>query len=421
MVLLTASLSALGNQPDTLKVMHYNLLNYGYNTGYCTSQNNNINDKNTYIRTILTAYYPDILTVNEMGKSALLPNDFLHNNLNINGINTWMVKAGLNSGNSSLTNSIFYNSTKLTLIAHEVANTYFRDIDVYRFRVNSDESGQTKLTCVVAHLKAGSGSSNEGTRKIMAENTMKYLENNYREENVLIMGDFNLYSSSEQAYKTLINQNNYPYTYFIDPLFPYGVGSWNNNSSYANYHTQSTHNDDNGCHSSGGLDDRFDFILMSENIYGGRDHIQYINGSYYALGQDGRHFNKSINNPINTAVSSEVANALYANSDHLPVTMKLAVGGIIGINELNINDLQYDIFPNPANDKIFLRFYQDNIGKANILLFNVLGQISYQDEILVNDGVNEYVIPVTHLPKGMYFLRITNADGLFKTIKVEIE
>ena len=53
-------------QTETLKVMQYNLLNYGNNTSYCTTTNNNINDKNGYIRTILTAYYPDIFTVCEM-------------------------------------------------------------------------------------------------------------------------------------------------------------------------------------------------------------------------------------------------------------------------------------------------------------------------------------------------------------------
>lgn len=420
-LLIITSLSALANEPDTLKVMQYNLLNYGNYTSYCPQSINNVADKDVYIKTILSAYYPDILTVCEVGKGASLPNNFLSNNLNINGINYWMTKAGSNTNNSSLTNCIFYNSTKLTLTAHKVAQTYTRDVDVYDFRLKNDDSGQTTLTCVVAHLKAGSGSSNEGNRKIMAENVMKYLEENYREKNVLIMGDFNLYGASEPAYQAFINQNAYPNSYFIDPLYPYGVGEWNSNYNYAQYHTQSTHSDNNDCHASGGMDDRFDFILMSENIYGGRDGIRYINGTHFALGQDGRHFNKSINNPINTAVPEEVADALYHNSDHLPVTMKLIVNNNDNANELNNNELCFDIFPNPANDKINLRFYQNSFGKANILLFNMLGQTAYSDEISVFDGLNEYVITVENLPKGLYFLKITNGDGLSDTVKIIVE
>lgn len=417
-LLLGFSLSSFA-QTEKLKVMQYNLLNYGNNTGYCNESNNNVNDKNGYIRTILTAYYPDILTVCEMGKNSNLPNNFVNNNLNINGISYWKASAGTNQTNSTLTNCIFYNSNKLTLNGHHPAQTYIRDVDVYDFKFNNDPSGQTILTFVIAHLKAGEGDDNEQKRKIMAENTMRYLENYYRECNVLIMGDFNLYTSSEPAYQAFTNKTAYPNTYFIDPLYPYGVGSWNNNYTYKDYHTQSTHkNNDSNCHSSGGLDDRFDFIMMSENIYGGRDGIRYINGSYYALGQDGQHYNNSINSPTNTAVSQDVANALFNNSDHLPVIMELQLLYNYDVNELNDNTLCFDIFPNPAVTEINIRFYQDNFGKANLLLYNTLGQLVYCDEVVISDCLSDYVIPVENLQKGMYFLKITNADGISETIKI---
>ena len=409
-------------QNDTLKVMQYNLLNYGNNTGYCNTTNNNVNDKNGYIRTILTAYYPDIFTVCEVGRNASLPNDFVSNNLNINGLNYWMTSPGSNINNSSLTNCIFYNSTKLTLTGHHAAQTYTRDVDVYDFRFKNDDSGDIVLTCVIAHLKAGSSSDDENKRKVMVDNIMNHLETNYRERNVLIMGDFNLYTSQEPAYQTLTNQTAYPNSYFIDPLYPYGVGAWNNNYNYADYHTQSTHKDnDSNCASSGGMDDRFDFILMSENIYGGRDHIRYIGGSYNALGNDGNRFNKSINNPVNHEVSQAVADALYNNSDHIPVTMELLVSYNDGNNELNSNVLSFDIFPNPASKEVNIRFYQDNIGKANISLINTLGQTVYSDNVFVNDCLGEYVVSVENFPKGMYFLKITNADGLTNTSKIIVE
>ena len=423
LLLLGFSISTFA-QNDTLKIMQYNLLNYGNNTGYCNTTNNNVNDKNGYIRTILTAYYPDILTVCEMGKSSSLPNDFLSNNLNINGYNFWMTRAGTNttSSNSSLVNCIFYNSTKLTLVGQHTAQNTTRDVDVFDFRFKNDESGDIVLTCVIAHLKAGSSSDDANKRKVMADNTMNYLESNYREKNVLIMGDFNLYTSQEPAYQAFTNQSAYPNSYFIDPLYDYGVGNWNNNSAFASYHTQSTHKEnDSDCASSGGMDDRFDFILMSENIYGGRDKIRYIGGSYNALGNDGLRFNKSINNPVNHAVSQAVADALFNNSDHIPVTMELLVSYNDGNNELNPNELSFDIFPNPASKEVNIRFYQDNIGKANIALINTLGQTVYSDNVFVNDCLSEHVVTVENFPKGMYFLKITNADGLTNTSKIIVE
>ncbi|MGN0033449.1 MAG: T9SS type A sorting domain-containing protein [Candidatus Limimorpha sp.] len=418
LLLLLTSLLLKAENADTLKVMQYNLLNYGNYTSYCPQDVNNVADKNEYIRTILTAYYPDILTVCEVGKGSNLPSDFVNNNLNINGINFWKTKAGSNTNNSSLTNCIFYNSTKLQLMSHNVAQTYIRDVDVYDFKILGDEREDIYLTCVVGHLKAGSGSENESGRKLMANNIMKYLEANYKGRNVLIMGDFNLYGASEPAYVSFTNKSNFPNSYFIDPVYPYGVGEWNSNINYEEYHTQSTHRDNDGCHSSGGLDDRFDFILMSENIYGGNDNVLYINGSYKALGQDGHHFNKSINSPDNTAVSKEVADALYKNSDHLPVTMELVVNKNFGFEESAFDELSYDIFPNPTTDNIYIRFYQGKIGNANIMVFNAIGQIVVSNDVFVEDGVNEYQLSLNDVPQGIYFLRITNSDGLMRTIKI---
>lgn len=419
-----ASFLANANVTDTLKVMQYNLLNYGNYSDYCPQSLNNVNDKNRYIRTILTAYYPDIFTVCEVGKASNLPTDFVKNNLNINGVSYWKTEAGANTSNSYLTNCIFYNSNKLVLRRHHVAQTYIRDVDIFSFYLKNDGLAQgdtINLTCIVAHLKAGYGEDEEEKRRVMCRNIMNNIQKLYGNSNVLIMGDFNLYTSEEPAYQLLTNKNSYPNTYFIDPLYPYGVGEWNENSNYEDFHTQSTNRQGNGCRSGGGMDDRFDFILMSENIYGGKDNIQYINGSYHAIGQDGRHFNSSINSPKNYDVSSAVADALFYNSDHLPVTMELLVSKNLDVNELENNDLHYDIYPNPAKEKINIRFYQNNFGRANINIFNSLGQLVYSDEFLVDEGLEEYVIPVGNLQKGFYFLKINNADGISNTIKIIIQ
>lgn len=420
-LLFTTSLCSSAVVTDTIKVMQYNLLNYGNYTSYCPQSINNINDKNRYIRTILTAYYPDIFTVCEMGKASNLPGDFLKNNLNINGIQYWKTEAGANTSNSYLTNCVFYNSEKLILRKHHVAQSYIRDVDIFCFYLNNEDlalGDTTNLTCIVAHLKAGYGDDEEEKRRVMCRNLMNNIHNLYKNSNLLIMGDFNLYSCEEPAYKLLTDKTTHPDTYFIDPVYPYGVGEWNSNFQYADYHTQSTNRQGNGCRSGGGMDDRFDFIMMSENIYGGRDNIMYINGSYHAIGQDGQHFNSSVNSPKNKDVSPAVADALFNNSDHLPVKMELLISKNFNVNELNNNTLHYDIYPNPAKEKINIRFYQDNYGKANINIFNTLGQLVFSTELTVNEGLIDYIIPIEHLQEGMYFLRITNGDGTSEVVKI---
>ena len=59
-------------------------------------------------------------------------------------------------------------------------------------------------------------------------------------------------------------------------------------------------------------------ILMSQAIINSGD-ITYTPGSYTQYGNDGNHFNDSINKPPNAVVSQQVADALHYATDHLPV------------------------------------------------------------------------------------------------------
>ena len=66
------------------------------------------------------------------------------------------------------------------------------------------------------------------------------------------------------------------------------------------------------------MDDRFDMILYSKAIKdaGG---MTYIPNSTVAYGNDCNHYNDSINQLPNTAVSTAIANALHYAADHIPV------------------------------------------------------------------------------------------------------
>lgn len=95
-------------------------------------------------------------------------------------------------------------------------------------------------------------------------------------------------------------------------------GNWHDVSNYAQYFTQSPRLRQFGGGASGGLDDRFDLLLISPAM-ANNGTITIVPNTYTAYGNDGNHMNDSINSIPNTAVSQEVANALHYASDHLPV------------------------------------------------------------------------------------------------------
>ena len=114
-------------------------------------------------------------------------------------------------------------------------------------------------------------------------------------------------------YQTLLSAGN---GQAFDPINT--PGYWHNNPAYASVHTQSPHDGSDGL-VTGGMDDRFDFQLVSGELMD-NEGVSYIPGSYHAFGNNGTSYNQAVNYFANTyPVSDAVLDALAHASDHLPV------------------------------------------------------------------------------------------------------
>ncbi len=297
-------------------IMNYNLLNY---------PGNDTTIRNPYFRTTIAAVLPDILVCQEMTSLAGV-NGFLNNVLlpNYSGY-----AAGTFIDGPDTDNEIFYKTDSFTFISNTPIATDLRNIS--EFKLVENTTGDT-VRIYSVHLKASSGSGNEQQR--LAEvNVLRNVTYTLPPESFyMVMGDFNLYGSTEPAYAALLDQSNPGY--FVD-LFNM-PGTWNN-AAYAPYHTQSTRTRQFGGGANGGLDDRFDLILMSQSIINSGG-IHYVNDSYIPYGNDGLHYNDSINQPPNLAVGQVVANALHYSSDHLPVEVTLSFEAVNTQFTINLNN-----------------------------------------------------------------------------------
>jgi hypothetical protein len=401
---------------DTLTLMHYNLLNFGNNYGGCTESNNSYIDKTGYLKTIVNYVKPDILTVNEINESFLYHDYILNNALNVNGIDYYQRGNPPNYSNSYIINQIFYNSEKLTMISNLAIETNYRDIDIFRLKVGQTVTvDPVYINCVVAHLKAGNETSDENERANETSKLMNYLNNANAAGNYTMSGDFNLYTASEQAFQNLLFFSNTDIR-FYDPINM--IGEWNNNQYFAAVHTQSTHYSSNNCFSSGGLDDRFDFFLASDEIILGTDYMKYLPGSYKALGQDGEHFNNSLtSSPQNNSVPEDVLYSLYNMSDHLPVIMQVLVGDNLGVQKIKAEDFTISM-QNPVQNKINLIVSARKPIEINIHIHNLQGQLVFSNSYLVNESTFSIQIPYNQAPSGIYLMRIGEDKGNFTTWKI---
>ncbi len=393
-------------QKDTVSVMIYNLLFYGHYTSFCTPFNNNVEDKDEYLSTIFDHTRPDLFAVNEMGPDPLLAERILDNVINIAGNPEYSHAGFTNTANSSLVNMLFYNTEKFTLYDEKVVASVVRDINLYSLYYNDPEldfgADTVFVHLIVAHLKAGSRASDQQTREQEISAVMKRLASMDISGNIMFLGDFNMNSSFEQAYQILTFYPDEEIRFF-DPVDKPGV--WFNNYEMAPYHTQSPRTGYHECFVTGGLDDRYDQILVTSSIMDGTLGLGYIEGSYETIGQDGKRFNSSLIDPPNHSEPEDVIDALYNMSDHLPVKLSMEVTGIatsVREPEGEAGYISTVSVPGSSFDVVL----EGISGRVVFEIYNMTGQRVKAWEIYSKGGSERVPLDIDSLRGGSFLVRV---------------
>ena len=272
---------------------------------------------------IINAINPDILCVQEINneeglrffdevvKKGFLPNWYVFRT-------PWLEQPGLDV-------AVWFMAERVDTYGLEYINTTPRHIAVHTM---THKGTRDTIHIYVGHFKAGQDVTDEEQRLATARAIRAHSANLPLHHDYILAGDLNVYTADETAYRQLINADDIGGK-FIDPINR--PGDWHNNRDFADIHTQSprARQFEGGAH--GGMDDRFDQILISPSLMD-----NYVPGSYTTFGNDGNHFNDSINAMPNTAVSQEIAQALHDASDHLPVYLEL----VFEKNTVSVEDEQ---------------------------------------------------------------------------------
>ncbi len=295
---------------------------------------------------------PDVIIAQEIWTSGVTP--FL-SALNTNTYNTgahdWAAAYNpAHMGNSSTaTNDVvfYYRTSKLTALnatptlvdtGSSSSGTAPRDTFRADFSINGNANTSQVLALYGNHMKAGSSTGDDPRRNITAtavRNDAQGLNSNY---SYLFGGDMNVQSSSEQSYQTFIASTANNNGRFFDPIKT--PGTWNAANAFRFVHTQAPSNLASG---SGGMDDRYDQLLISQNLTNSANSLHYVgdttqaystttwndpNHSYRAWGNDGTSFNNNLTVTGNTMVGPGIAQALInttgTDGGHLPVFLDLS-------------------------------------------------------------------------------------------------
>ncbi|MGB0430067.1 MAG: endonuclease/exonuclease/phosphatase family protein [Bacteroidia bacterium] len=386
LVLFLISIFSMAKAQDTATVMFYNLLQFP----------NEKPNRISYLKTIVKEIKPDVFMVCELSNNTGSVT-ILTQALNTDGVNYYQRATFWENG--YLNNMFYYNTRKFKLMAQDTISGSPRWATVYKLlHKNSAANGDSIIsTYIVTHLKAGN--SDEDARLKQAKKIRFYIDNKTDGKNVFLAGDFNIYSPTEGAFKAFTENGKHKLS---DPVNE--IGEWSNTAYYAPLHTQSTRTISFGGGSTGGLDDRFDWILTTNDVLNGQNKMEYLLGSYKAFGNDGKHFNQSINFKENTAVSEQIVEALHEMSDHLPVVMKVAFDYTNTINEKAKNLPEFSVVNKSLEIRNANEIQQVQIINLQGKILKSVSNLNGDNLLRISDLQNNQVLLVNCIAKGESFV-----------------
>jgi len=391
-ILQSITFLSIKAQYDTLRMMYYNTLDFPASGDP---------GRDLHFRTIHQYVQADVILVNELSNetgAGLI----LNNALNVFGT-TFYQRAAFTNGPTT-NNMLFYNSEKLALHSQWYIITPLRYINEYVLFYKPDApvpgGDTTFLYFYVAHLKAN---PEDSLQRLAEVNTFRQrLDNLPNAENIFFGGDLNLYTSSEPAYQALVNSG---YYVLNDPL---PAGNWHSNQGFSQIHTQSTRMVSFGGGAIGGMDDRFDFILFSDDVLTGQNGVKYIENSCVAFANDGNRFNGSlIDLPLNPNIPDSVTYALYYMSDHLPVICDIRVDHPITLHapSIVITEIMYDP-PGPDFLLEYIEIYNNSNLPANLQGY------------YFSDGIT-FTFPSVEMLPGEFLVVSLSQEGLYDVFGME--
>jgi len=405
LLILFLLLFSEGYSQMNIKTMFYNLLYY---------PSGNPQNREVILKDILDTYNPDIFTVCELeteaGADEILTQSIQTSRPNFARA-VFVSNQSDPTPDNQLNQMVYYNTDMFTLENQQTHTTYIRDILQYTLLLKSEDQATNpiRIEYFVTHFKSSDGTANKNIRLDMANVFTAVLENLDPNAFVVFSGDFNLYTSSEPSYQEILDPTNA--IVMIDPINDNSsLQSWSNDTpTYTAMHTQCTRVNQlfgNGAFS--GLDDRFDFSFISENLTTSTD-LFYVPNSYDAYGNNKNCYDLDINNVNCTGTYSQsLRDDLYYMSDHLPVVMELQTPqNLLSVNEYTVENNLRIVGSNLIYKNVSL-YISPDLFNSDLLIYNQLGQLV---KTVKTTTINQISIDVSNFPTSIYV--ITSAKNRF--------
>lgn len=126
------------------------------------------------------------------------------------------------------------------------------------------------------------------------------------------------------------------------------------------------------------------------------------------------------NNPDTCIIVMKASGSNPANNDYLYVDNLAFTGEVSGLKEVSQEQINLNIYPNPASDYINLNFQSTKGENCSVELRDVLGKtIKTQTINAQEEGVSTRM-DINNIPQGIYFITLrTNSNTITKKITIK--
>ena len=399
------AIAALFSLPifSQINVMSYNMLNFP--TG-------NLAGRVDTLANIIDYYRPHLLLIQELKtEEGLQDITNMMNTFDYGSFahSTFVPQQSGSPSEFDLQQALVYDQSIFKLKSESVIPTVVRDVNEFVLYLNDAElangADTAFLYVYVTHLKSSTGFSNESQRLSSVNTWWSHIDSNRAAgDRVIIAGDFNLYTNTEPAYTALMESTHV--VQMRDVLSD--LGNWTGSSfAHKEILTQSTrssaiYNDGAG----GGVDDRFDFILFSDNLLDETNTLHYVPESYASLGNTGACYNSNImlceaNNPV----PIDVLWSMYYMSDHIPQVAQLTTEVQLGASDIQVDkQIKLSAWTISTSEVVI---HLTGYGTGTWELIDALGRKISGQKIEVR-GDAKFRVPS---PTGLIFVRFTALNG----------
>ncbi len=421
-------------QNDTIKVMVYNVLNWG---NLCQGP---MAPSYPQLKEIVQFANADIIGLDKMECVKTSPSD-------VNGIQspyfpdtilseclnaayparyTWCPFTDASRCAGATSQLLFYDQSKLGYVSTTVMYYGDEDFDLFKlyykkFMFASPDT--TFLYVILCHTFSSSSSS------VVRDGQDSTVMNKVRTmfghtPNLIYMGDFNTRESDEPGYKYITQTTDTNYVLNDPPFHPDNKiaypAIWHSGNTYQAYFTTTTRISTlpNSCGTTGGGKDWYDHILISPWLVNGTNNLTYVKNSYTTIGNDGKRGGISVNdnttNGVNTSAPANVLNDLFTFSDKYPVMITLVANPILAVENIMSEPGSIKV-NNPVGNNLIIHF-ASFLNRKNVTmeLYDVCGRKLSESTINVDNTTISTNISLT---PGIYFVHFTTG-GYSTTVKI---